>query len=95
MKKAIAFGLFVISILIGATFVIVGTTTPSDFAVWAGMIIIALGTINLAFKIIVPETRPHVTLRVVEPKKIKKKKVAKKTNKTVKKKKKSAKKTRK
>lgn len=72
MKKAVAFGLFVISILIGSTFVVVGTTGESDLSVWTGMLLIALGTINLAFKIIVPQEKPHVTLKVVEPVKVKK-----------------------
>lgn len=78
MKKAIAFGLFVISILIGSTFVIIGTASETDTIVWAGMVIIALGVMNLAFKITVPEVRPHVTLKVVEPKKVAKKPVKKK-----------------
>jgi len=78
MKKAIAFGLFVISILIGSTFVIIGTSGESDMIVWSGMVIIALGVMNLAFKITVPEIKSHVSLKVVEPKNVQKRPVKKK-----------------
>ncbi len=70
MKKAVAFGMFIISLLLGASFVIIGTTTMTQSAVWLGMILIMLGTINLAIKVTVPEAK-HVP-RPVQPMPVKK-----------------------
>jgi len=78
MRKAVAFGLFVITMLIGSGFVIIGTSTEADVYVWIGMIMIALGVLNLAISATIPVMEPHVRLEVVEPKKPVKRKTARK-----------------
>jgi len=76
MHKAIAFGFFVISIILGSMLVVAGAPAQITAFVWFGMIIIALGTINLAIKL----TFVEETKRIETPKKkiIKKRKSRKK-----------------
>jgi len=85
MRKSIAFGLFVISMLFGSAFVITGTVMEIEPVIWIGMIMITLGILNLAIQVTGPAPAPHVTLKVVQPKKIRKKTTVKR--KVVKKKK--------
>jgi len=82
MKKPLAIGLFVISVLVGIASVIIGTTTGLETFVWTGMMIIGLGIINLTIKLTFPE--PIVPVVIEKPKravKRKRKKIVKKTKK--------------
>lgn len=75
MHKITALGFFVISILIGSAFVVVGTDSAVDTLVWLGMIIIAFGTINLAMKItFIEDTKRIETINIPSKKRKKRRK---------------------
>jgi len=74
MKKAIALGLFVISVLFGMASVVLGTIIDVSIFVFIGMFVIGLGTVNLVEKILFSETSSPVRLVVSSPRKITKKK---------------------
>lgn len=65
MKKAIALGLFVISILFGMASVVLGTIIVEETFVWMGMLVIGLGIINLIVKITFPQ-QPVSTNLIIE-----------------------------
>ncbi len=91
MKNTIALGLFVISVLFGMALVIFGTVNGLEIFVWAGMIIIAIGVINLVVKISFPEPVVPVvigkTKRKLVKRKSRKKRVVRKVKKSAKRKK--------
>ena len=72
MKKAVAFGFFVLAAFLGAALVIIGITTDMEMAVWFGMLIIAIGIMNLAAKIVLIEDKKLMRTIPVETKKPKK-----------------------
>ncbi|MDD5416772.1 MAG: hypothetical protein PHU12_02230 [Candidatus Aenigmarchaeota archaeon] len=75
MQKIMALGFLVLSVLIGSAMVVVGTSTEVEATVWTGMLIIALGIINLAIKLVFPEQKKFEAKKIAKkrPKKAKKK----------------------
>ncbi|MBU3896919.1 MAG: hypothetical protein KJ697_03220 [Nanoarchaeota archaeon] len=76
MKKIVAMSLLILSIMIGSIFVIAGTVSDTEFFIWVGMVIIAIGVINLLLKMIIiePKYQPNiVTVRKNVRKTVKKK----------------------
>ncbi len=65
MKIAIAFGLFAISLIMGIALVILGAALTTEVFIWTGMLLIALGVLNLAVRLIFPEPKPAVELKVI------------------------------
>ena len=74
MKKVIALGLFVISVLFGMVSVVLGVIIDTSIFVFIGMFMIGLGIINLMENIIFSETSASIRLAVSKPRKNIKKK---------------------
>jgi cytochrome c biogenesis protein CcdA len=76
MKKVIAMGFLILAIMIGSVSVIAGTVTDTEILVWLGMVIIAIGVVNLLLKMISiePKYQPKITIVQKKVRKVVKKK---------------------